>query len=522
MKLFSSKLKSSADFYTQIALILVIVLLVNIIFTIAPWRFDLSEARIYSVSSVTKDTLKNLDDVITIKAYFTEDLPGYLISVRQQVKDILAEYKNYGHGRVRITFVNPNASPELEQEANSLGIPPLQFNVVNKDKYEVAQGYLGIAVVYGDKIQTIPVVQEVTNLEYDLTAAIKKVVSGEDQIVGILERQDSLMPKESISLLEQVLTKQYKTRFIDLSTGDLIADDINTLIIPGPSGQFTERELYVVDQFIMSGGAVFVAMDGVSVGDGLVTAVNESNFAGLLKKYGITINQDMIFDGQYNGQASFSQGFVQFFTPYGFWPQILPEGFKPESLLVNKLEALYLPWLSSMSAQSASGTEVLAVTSPYSKAVTGQFDLSPQTVPQASGSGKGNYPAVVSIKGKLSSYFSGPVVKADDTATPNFIKSIDQAKLIVVSDSDLLSDSFMRRFSENMIFIQNVVDGLTLDESLAAIRSKDISSRPISELDDTARVLVKYGNIVGIPVIIIIYALIHFLVRRRSQRASEL
>jgi ABC-type uncharacterized transport system involved in gliding motility auxiliary subunit len=215
MKFFTAKLKSTADFYTQIALILVIVLLLESIFAFLPLRFDATQAKIYSISEVTKKTLKGLDDIVTIKGYFTEELPGYLITVRQNVKDILAEYRNFGGARIKVQFLNPNANDALKSEAQSLGLPAIQFNVVKKDKYEVAQGYLGIAVLYGDRVETIPVVQDTSALEYNLTAAIKKVISGTDFTVGILQKTDSLLSEEQdLQALQQILSRQYRVERI--------------------------------------------------------------------------------------------------------------------------------------------------------------------------------------------------------------------------------------------------------------------------------------------------------------------
>ncbi|KKT56152.1 MAG: hypothetical protein UW45_C0002G0027 [Parcubacteria group bacterium GW2011_GWC2_44_22] len=523
MKFFSAKLKSTTDFYTQIALMLVIVLMVNVIFALAPWRVDLSEAKLYSISPVTKQTLKDLDDVVNIKAYFTEDLPGYLVAVRQQVKDLLAEYQNYGQGKIQIKFINPNDNPLLEQEAAALGLPPLQFNVVKKDKFEVAQGYLGIAILYGDKLETIPVVQDTSNLEYNLTAAIKKVISGQSFTIGILQKADNLAPIESLSLLEKVLGQQYQVRAVDLSGDELIGSDISTLIIPGPYGKFTDRDLYVIDQYIMSGRGVLLAADGVRLGENLQATPNDSNLFDLLKSYGVTVNRDLIYDPRYNGQASFSQGFVQFLTPYGFWPRVLKPGFNQDSVLVNKLESLYLAWGSSLDVTGAAGGQILAKTSPDSQVVKDNFNLSPQEQPQGT-TGSGNFPVAVLVKTKLSSYFKTPIPRVQSTeeqTTETRIAEVAASKVVVISDADIVTDDFVRLYQENMIFLQNIVDGLTLDESLAAIRSKAVSSRPIDELDDTARTLVKYGNIVGVPLLVVLMAIVRFFWRRKSQRLGD-
>jgi ABC-type uncharacterized transport system involved in gliding motility auxiliary subunit len=279
----------------------------------------------------------------------------------------------------------------------------------------------------------------------------------------------------------------------------------------------------MIDQFIMSGNSVLIAVDGVNVEEGLIAKPNESNIFDLLKSYGITINKNLVYDPKYNAQASFSQGFIQFFVPYGFWPKILPQGFNKESILVNKLESLVLPWVSSITIKDADGLTFLARTSAASQLVADNFDLNPQGSPQASG--QGNYTVVASVKGKLNSYFNKPVAqdKPEEAPNENIKKETDNARVIVISDADLITSGFIRRYNDNLVFLQNLIDGLTLDESLAAIRSKSVTERPIAQLDDTARSLVKYGNIVGVPFLVVIFAVARFVWRRKSQRmGSEL
>src|SRR3989338_2972184 len=121
---------------------------------------------------------------------------------------MLKEYQHFGGKNIRVSFVNPNQNASLEEEAQSLGIPPIQFNVVRKDKFEVAQGYLGIAVLYGDTVEVIPVVQDTRTLEYDLTLAIKKVVSGEEYSIGIAQKEGAVKSIQEVQRLSQALSRQ--------------------------------------------------------------------------------------------------------------------------------------------------------------------------------------------------------------------------------------------------------------------------------------------------------------------------
>ncbi|PJC01423.1 MAG: hypothetical protein CO073_03605, partial [Candidatus Komeilibacteria bacterium CG_4_9_14_0_8_um_filter_36_9] len=95
---FDQKQFHKANNTVQILIILGIFIVINVLVSFLPVRWDLTEGKDFSISPTTKRIVKELDDVVTIKAYFTNDLPGRLIPLRQQVNDILDEYANYGKG----------------------------------------------------------------------------------------------------------------------------------------------------------------------------------------------------------------------------------------------------------------------------------------------------------------------------------------------------------------------------------------------------------------------------------------
>ena len=177
-------------------------------------RLDLTENREYTLSSSTKSILGRLDDVVNINVYFSKDLPTYFATLDRQVKDLLDEYKAHGAGRVQVEFIDPAEDPALEQSMQRLGIPKLQLTRYQKERAEVMNAYLGIAVQFEDQTEVIPVVQAAERLEYDVTAAIVKV-STEQKTVGIAVSGAG----QDTQVLSQLLQQQYLTQVVDLSTG---------------------------------------------------------------------------------------------------------------------------------------------------------------------------------------------------------------------------------------------------------------------------------------------------------------
>ena len=138
-------------------------------------RFDMTAGKEYSISPATKKILKKLDDIITIKVFFSENLPPHVSKTVTDVKDILSEYSAYAGKNLRISWEDPAKSEEAKNLARSLGIPEVQLQTFEKDKVQAIKAYLGIGILYADKKEAIPVVQNLQNLEYDLTMAIMKV-----------------------------------------------------------------------------------------------------------------------------------------------------------------------------------------------------------------------------------------------------------------------------------------------------------------------------------------------------------
>ena len=58
------------------AIVLIAVIFINLIGRNVFNRFDLTDNKMYSLSSSSKSVVKKIDDIFTIKVYFSEDLPA--------------------------------------------------------------------------------------------------------------------------------------------------------------------------------------------------------------------------------------------------------------------------------------------------------------------------------------------------------------------------------------------------------------------------------------------------------------
>jgi len=167
-------------------------------------RLDLTSQKEYTLSQTSKNLLSNLQEPLLIRAYISDKTHPLLKPLEPQISDMLREYEIASRSMVTAEVVDPITDPDIEAEANqTYGIRPSPFQVSGKYETSVINSYFDILVRYGDQsvvlgVQDLIEVNQLNNdinvrlrnLEYDLTAAIKKVVYGFQSIDAVLSNLD--------------------------------------------------------------------------------------------------------------------------------------------------------------------------------------------------------------------------------------------------------------------------------------------------------------------------------------------
>ncbi len=511
----STKKIKKTDLSVTVLLVIGILVVVNFFSNQLFARWDLTENKIFSVSPATKRVLKELDDIVSVKAYFSSTLPSQVLATKQEVSDVLSEYQTYSGGKVKVEFIDPKDDQAVERELAMIGIPQLTFQVYDKDQMQLVNGYMGIAISFGGNTEVIPAVKsDTSDLEYQLTTAVKKVTSDKIANIGYLTSQGTVSLDDEMKAAQQALQELYSVVNVELTEDNpSIPATVDTLLIVGPTEKFTDAELQAINSFVARGGALLVLSDGVTVGQGLTTSKNPTGLEELLGKYGITLNQDLVADRR-SGVASFSQGYFTFSSNYPFWPLINQDGFNSANSAVSTLENVVLPWASSIdidtSKINADSFQYLAFTTDQGWHVTDNFNIAPNATLTPQGDKK-NYNLAVSVNGSVPNAY--PEDGGEDTIN---------ARIIVVGDSEFPTDNFIRQNPDNLTLFQNLVDSLSLDEDLITIRSKGVTSRPINDLSDSTKMSIRYFNVFGITLVVIAFGLIRYFLRRRSRFVDDL
>src|SRR3989344_2650208 len=177
---------------SQVFLVIGIVVVLNVLIAPLVLRVDLSQGKLYTISKSTKKIVKDLKSPVTLKVYMSnpEELPEDVISIRQDVLDLVDEYQKAGSANIIVEKINPTGNDTLSQEAYSFGILPLQGGKMKQTEIAIRQYYAGIAVVFQDKSVPVPAITDVNNLEYEITAAINKMTRQKVPTIGIVSGHD--------------------------------------------------------------------------------------------------------------------------------------------------------------------------------------------------------------------------------------------------------------------------------------------------------------------------------------------
>ena len=303
-------MKSRRQLTITLIIISCAILLVNIIGHSIHHRFDATEDKDYTLSDATKNMLKNLQDPITITAYFTEKLPPQYAEVRKEFKeemgeyielfmvfkDIISEYASLSNGKIAFRFIDPNESPELEQEAINSGIGPVLISVREKDRNEQQKAFLGAKIEVGTQKEVIPIIQKQTPMEYTLSTSIKKLTIVNKPYIGIVSGHGEL-PLQNLGQAMSEIGFLYNIEEVILSD-TLNLSKYKTLVINAPKSQYSETDLGILDNYIAQGGKLFINLEHINADlqQSMQLTLITTGLEGWLTEKGIVVEDNVVID----------------------------------------------------------------------------------------------------------------------------------------------------------------------------------------------------------------------------------
>lgn len=554
-----------------------VVIAVSVIGNFLFLRADLTAEKRYTLSKSTKEMLKKIDEPVLFRVYLEGEFPSDFKRLQSETKEMLNQFRAY-NSNIDYEFFNPNAFESKEeqqmfyQKLAQKGIQPTQIQT--KGENGVTQQILIPAadVYYRGRETTVQLLQSqkyvsdadllnnsIQNLEYNLSSAIRALARGEKRSIGFLQGHGELKGEVLYDFqrsLQEFYSLDYVT--IDGQIQSLTAHRMNEkdssysfynlydlLIVAKPTQEFSERDQYILDQYIMYGGKVLWLIDATDAD--LDSLASRGQFIAtrfplgideMLFTYGVRVNADIAMDVRCR-PIPIQVGMVgekpQFeFRPWYYFPEIVPLADHP---IVRNLDLIKTDFVSTIDPiDNDVKKTVLLTTSEYTRVKNApvMVDLADaQVEPDQRLYNRGQRPIAVLLEGTFRSAWRNrlsPDFMAQEAM--GFRSESDETKMIVISDGDIVKnryiaaegavlpmgyDFYTQTQYANKELLLNAVNYLVGDEGLMASRSRIIKLRKLDVMK-VKEERTKYQIInVALPVVLLAVAGGAIVVVRRKK-----
>ncbi len=541
----------------QAVLILLLIVVFNWLSSMLFFRFDLTKEKRFTITPISKNILKTLDDKVYIEVYLeSDDLPVELIRYRKVVKEFLDNFKDYSD-KIDVVFKNPfkennpKHNEDVYWQLYNKGLNPTYISQSKEGGTSEKMIFVGAIVKYGEKEFPVNLINNninsgkdfngfsETELERDFIHAIWILSKKQLQRVAFIEDHDELDDYQSYDIMVS-LSKYYQIDRVKMNETLNSLDEYSVVIIAKPQKRFSERDKFIIDQYIMNGGKVIwlvewmnISMDSLSNKPFQMAMINDINLDDQLFRYGVRINPDLIQDlrclnipvyvNTVDGQPQFEP------KPWYYFPVIVPDTLLKHQLLRN-LEPMRTNFVSSIDTVGMDSNikkTILLRTSQYSKSLIHPVEVSLEIIreePEMQTFNTPNMPIAVLLEGEFTSNFVNRLApEFSQNKDFKFLEKSKPTKMIVISDGDFIRNEvknlgdkkqpyplgydkyYSQQFTPgNTQFITNCVNYLCADEDLISLRMREIKVRTLNKTKlKQKNIMWVYINSI-IPVLIII------------------
>lgn len=466
--------------------------------TLVPGKIDLTDQKLFTLAIGTQNIVKSLTETVTIDVYLTEDLPAEFRPQVDDVRRVMGEIKVLNSSKVTINFKYPDNDPAVAQEAQMLGIVSQPFTVVSQTEYQAKNGYFGINIKYQDKNETIPFVGETSDIEYQLVQRIYALSTVTKPVIAVLGMTGD---EDGVSSIAQgysgVLAETYTVKtvtFDDKEGKDRLSRDelneIKAIVLSNLGGVIHPDDANLIKAMVADGVGLVVFQDGVDIDLNTLNVTKQEAIPmnELLSTWGITVNNDIVYDPYNANVITFNTAQGRLPLPYAYWPSVKVENDLP---LLSNLKSIVYPWGSSLTVSESEEVRPLVVTSSYGGSVTDNFDLKPDASVNESD-------------------------LSERTLAVYLPQSENRGAIIVVGSTNIIRDQFNNSLNNNIIFGNLAVNVVTQNTDLASIKAKDRIPPQLVFGSKQQKDLIRFFNIIGGPVLVVLIGGVFGYVRRRK------
>jgi ABC-2 type transport system permease protein len=500
---------------------LLVLLILNAIAVFIPdFRIDFTSDKRFSLSHYSQKLLKQASEEekpIRFEIYLAGDLNAGFLHLQDAVDDILIDFEDYSHHNITFKFVNPhmqgNNQEEVYARMTQQGMRGITLNETNREGktsqkiiYPYAQAICANDTLTVNLLKNIAgytaeenLNASIENLEFELMDAIRLFAKKEPEAIAFIEGHGEL-PRPYVYDAEELLSKYFFVNRGQIGYNIADLNEFKAVVVAGPTERFGEREKFILDQYLMSGGRILWLIDGVYLSrdelqrNAQTPAIkNETNLDDLLFNYGIRINPVLLQDTQCTS-ILLTSGDDQYTThPFYYSTLLLPSDNQPVTKDISLVRAAFASPIDLLSQPQDGAANILLTTSLQSHLISVPATVTPDfpdDLQDAAYFDKSFLPVAVSLQGKFNSAFiNRPIPDSIIMVQKTPLTLSQPAKMVVVSSSDIIRNEIVGsgiqsqmlpmgydRVSDkqygNRQFIVNAVNWLVNDDEWLSLRTK--------------------------------------------------
>ena len=508
-------------------------------------RWDLTEDKRYSLNDATIQLVESLDEPLEVTVYLDGDLNAGFKRLSNATMEFADELSSYADVHVR-----KGDAQELEGKELS---PTLVHERAKDGRTAQTTVWPYAAVTYKGRTAYVTLLhnarglsgeenlnQSIENLEYGFAEAIHSLQQKEPLRVAFLEGHNELSEREVYDFSRSL------ARYFQVDRG-IIGSDPNVLspykvvIIADPQRPFSEREKFVIDQYLMKGGRILWALNGVRFSQDALTNNGftpvlplELNLSDMLFRYGIRVNPSLLQDVQclpvpVNVSTDPEQPNYQP-VPWYYGPILLTSQLSPITRNVGQVSSSFASHVDAVGGEDGIAKSILLATSTASRMISTPAEVDLADINPDLTQFKYSYiPVAVSLSGSFPSVFAHRLPPEGlDSVDTQVTKSVE-TKQVVIACGNILRNEWQQgeplpvgydRYSGmqfgNRDFLTNAVLYLADDEGLISLRQKEIALRLINtERAYQYKSLIQMISIIAPLIILSIIGCSVLLIRRR-------
>ncbi len=373
---------------------LLVLVLLNIVAHFFFFRIDLTDDKRYSLSTPTKTMLQSLDQEVHVTLFLAGELNAGFTRLQHATEEMLDELSLYGN--LSWETITPNNLPQADQQAlqQALAVQGLNPTAIYERSKNGSQSQTIVypfALVQIDQKQIfVPLLQNnrslsgaenlnhsIEGLEYTFVETIHTLAAAEMPRIAFLEGHGEL-PEEQTADIQMALSR-YADVYRGTITDDATClDGFSAVVIADPQLPFSERDKYILDQYIMRGGRVLWVVNGVRFSEtiledaGYTPAIPlDLNLTDMFFRYGVRVNAHLVQDLQclpIPVDVSQDPQMPQYQAmPWTFAPLLLTSGASPITRNVMQVSATFASDIDLVGDGANQQRDILLATGSASK-----------------------------------------------------------------------------------------------------------------------------------------------------------